>query len=283
MHEVSDQPRALKPVSVPGRLHLFEFNDQPWLPRVLRNAETAYLEVAYRLFPLARLWAEKILTVVQPGQPVHILDLCSGSCGPLASIVAFIEERGYVASATLCDLYPNKESAVSPRLSWIPEPVDATRVPAEYEGIRTMFSAFHHFRPDAAKAILADAVKHNRPICIFESGSGTAAGIAAILGVPLVVLALMPFAQPFRWANLLFTYLVPVLPLIILWDGIVSMLRVYSPEQMKQLAASVTANGYSWESGRIHARGVPGGLPYLIGRPASCEARDADGTAPTRG
>jgi nicotinamide mononucleotide (NMN) deamidase PncC len=35
-----------------------------------------------------------------------------------------------------------------------------------------MFSAFHHFRPDAAKAILKDAFDRRRAICIFESGTG---------------------------------------------------------------------------------------------------------------
>src|ERR1043166_6155981 len=57
------------------------------------------------------------------------------------------------------------------------------------------------------------------------------------------------------------------MPLIVCWDGIVSMLRIYSPEQMKELREDLQAPDYSWEIGRIRARGIPGGLPYLIGRP----------------
>jgi len=59
-------------------------------------------------------------------------------------------------------------------------------------------------------------------------GSGTWLGVLSMLGVPLAVLALMPLARPFRWAYLVFTYLIPLLPLIVLWDGIVSMLRIYA-------------------------------------------------------
>jgi hypothetical protein len=88
-----------------------------------------------------------------------------------------------------------------------------------------------------------------------------------MLGVPLAVLALMPFARPFRWAHLLFTYLVPLTPLIVLWDGIVSMLRIYSPEKMKKLTEDLQAPDYAWEIGGIHVRGIPRGLPYLVGRP----------------
>jgi hypothetical protein len=140
-------------------------------------------------------------------------------------------------------------------------------VPPKLAGVRTMFSAFHHFRPDAARAILRDAFERRRAICIFESGSGTLLGIVAMLGVPLAVLALMPLARPFRWPHLLFTYFVPLTPFIVLWDGIVSMLRIYSPGQMQKLAAGLQSRDYSWEFGNIKVRGIPDKLPYLIGRP----------------
>lgn len=42
------------------RLHLFEFNDQPWLPTVFRNALTAYLNVAYRATPLGGMFAKRV-------------------------------------------------------------------------------------------------------------------------------------------------------------------------------------------------------------------------------
>jgi hypothetical protein len=42
-------------------------------------------------------------------------------------------------------------------ITYHPKPVDATQVPAELFGFRTFFSAFHHLRPDQARAVLADA------------------------------------------------------------------------------------------------------------------------------
>ena len=130
-----------------------------------------------------------------------------------------------------------------------------------------MFSAFHHFRPDAAKAILKDAFDRRCAICIFEAGSGTLLAAATMLGVPLAVLALMPFSRPFRWAYLPFTYLIPLMPLIVLWDGMVSLLRIYSPEQMKELTEDMQSPDYAWEIGGIQVPGIAGELPYLIGRP----------------
>jgi len=250
------------------RLHLFEFGDQHWFPQLLRDAETAYLATSYRLLPLLmRRWAERISTVLHAGEPAEILDLCSGIGGPMPLIIEKLEKLGYQAQVRLSDLYPNPRVTSHPRVVWLAELVDATRVSPNLAGVRTMFSAFHHFRPDAARAILKDAFDGRRAICIFESGSGTLLGAGAMIGVPVAVLALMPFARPFRWAYLAFTYLIPLMPLILLWDGIVSNLRIYSPEQMKKLTEDLQAPGYVWDIGGIRVPGVPGGLQYLIGRP----------------
>ena len=89
----------------------------------------------------------------------------------------------------------------------------------------------------------------------------------AMLGAPVAVLALMPFARPFRIPYLVFTYLIPLLPFIILWDGMVSILRIYSPGEMKKLTEDLQAPDYAWEIGRIQLFSILDGLPYLIGRP----------------
>jgi len=250
------------------RLHLFEFGDQQWFPRLLRDAETAYLATAYRFLPqLVARWAEKLSTVLPPGEPSEIVDLCSGSGGAMPLMVEELVKRGYDVRATLTDLYPNPKSVEHPRIVWLAEPVDAASVPPKLAGVRTMFSAFHHFRPNAAKSILRDAFEHRRAICVFESGSGTLLTAGMMVGVPIAVLLLMPFARPFRWTYAVFTYLIPLTPLVVLWDGMVSLFRVYSPKQMKKLTAEFEAPDYVWEIGRIEGRSIPGGLPYAIGRP----------------
>jgi hypothetical protein len=267
-----NEPRTALPVIDCNmrRLHLFEFGDQQWLPQVLRDAETAYLATAYRLWPgLTRQWAERVATVLHRGEPAEIFDLCSGSGGAISLIVEELLKQDYDVRARLSDLYPSPNSGSHPRVSWLAGPVDARRVPPRLSGVRTMFSAFHHFRPDAAQAILRDAFEHRRAICIFESGSGTLRGIAAMCGVPLVVLCLMPFVRPFRWAYMAFTYLIPLIPFIVLWDGIVSMLRIYSSRQLWKLTATLQAPDYVWEIGEIKVRGIPDRLPFLIGRPTS--------------
>ena len=113
---------------------------------------------------------ERISTILPVGEPVEILDLCSGAGGPIASLVDELEMHGYQVRVRLTDLYPNPKTTSHPRVVWLAQSVDATRVPPELAGVRTMFSAFHHFRPAAARAILKDAFDRRRAICIFEAG-----------------------------------------------------------------------------------------------------------------
>jgi hypothetical protein len=46
----------------------------------------------------------------------------------------------------------------------------------------------------------------------------------------------------------------------------VSLLRIYSPEQMRELTEDLQAADYIWEIGGIHVPGIAGELPYLIRR-----------------
>ena len=171
---------------------------------------------------------------------------------------------------TLTDRYPNLEAfhraraQSGGRLAFHPEPVDAAAMPTGLRGFRTMFTAFHHSTPEAARANLADAVRKGQGIGIFEVTERSARCIAGTLISPLLVLAATPFIRPFRWSRLLWTYLVPLVPALVLWDGVVSCLRSYPPDEMRALAEGLGV--YDWEAGQLTG---PAPIPvrYLVGAP----------------
>jgi len=131
-----------------------------------------------------------------------------------------------------------------------------------------LFSAFHHYPPDRAEAVLADAVAKGRGVCVFEGVSHRAIGL---LSVPLQVPAMMlmtPFVRPFRWSRLVFTYLIPLIPLVVLFDGIVSMLRLYSEDELRELVERVSGHErYEWHIGSVAVAGWSIGPLYLVGFP----------------
>ena len=132
-------------------------------------------------------------------------------------------------------------------------------------GFRTMFSAFHHLRPDQARAALADAVAHKEGIAIFEPSERNILLLLPVLGTPIRALLLVPFFRPFRWSNLLWTYLIPVFPFVILFDVVVSFLRIYSRAELTALTAGL--DGYDWTTGTVRGGRFPLPILYLIGEP----------------
>src|SRR5262249_18310381 len=102
---------------------------------------------------------------------------------------------------------------------------------------------------------------------VFESGSRSLLMLLGALGTPLRVLVLAPFIRPFRWSRLFWTYLVPALPLVLLFDVIVSILRIYSAPELRDLIAGL--DRYPWEMGRVRKiQWLPIPNTYLMGVPS---------------
>jgi hypothetical protein len=156
--------------------------------------------------------------------------------------------------------------------------MDARIVPPELKGIRTLFNSLHHFSPADARAVIGNAVNCRQPIAVFEIPERTVPVVITTLLAPLMVLLGTPFIRPFRWRRLLYTYLLPMVPLTCLWDGVVSQLRAYTPDELRDLATE-SPNDYTWSAGKVAIPGVPARLTYLIGHPPD---RVAPGSPPVQ-
>ena len=262
------------------RVHLFELCDQAWFPAVFRNAATEYLETSLRFSGQAEFLVPKLADALRDGGTDRIVDLCSGSGGPVPLALEELRERGVEARATLTDAFPNLAAfehvaaASSGRIDFVPDPVDVTVVPRQLSGLRTLFNAFHHFRPETARTILRAAARDRSPLAIFELVGRDPLFLIGILFSWLGVLFVMPFVRPVRFSWLFFTYLIPVVPLLVVWDGLISCLRIYSVPELEALAAEIEAEveDYRFEVGRIRLGRAPAYATYLIGMPTSATA-----------
>jgi hypothetical protein len=249
-----------------ARLHLIEIHDQPWCPTSLRDALTDFLQFTINLGGTYDAVVPILRDAIARARATRVVDLCSGAGGPWRTWLG--EPRGmapgFAGPVVLTDKYPNR-LAQSGLLPFHPVPVDATAVPSDLKGFRTLFTSFHHFRPADARAILADAVRQGQGIGVFEISRRAPREIAVIALTWLAVLAFVPFIRPFRWSRLAWTYLPPVLPLVGLFDGIVSCLRTYSPPELRELLRGLDT--YDWQIGETHSRWSPLVVTYLVGVP----------------
>jgi hypothetical protein len=156
------------------RLDLFEFEDQSWFPRFMRDAATTYLQ-----FISHKLRVHEAMTAMLEELAEHcgcnrVVDLCSGGTGPVVDIAESLYKRNRDFRVVLTDKFPNLPAfrrAQANHLEFIEfesGSIDALNVPPTLTGVRTLFNAFHHFQPEFAKRILANAVEARQGIAIFE-------------------------------------------------------------------------------------------------------------------
>lgn len=206
----------------------------------------------------------------------QILDLCSGSGGAMEAIYKNLK-RTYREDikVTFSDLFPSLllsgylNSTTTNGLSYISTPVDATQVPANLKGFRTLFSSIHHFDKQKAKEVLKNAVEAGEGIGIFDGGDRNIWMILLILVFhPILLWLFTPFFRPFRLSRLLFTYLIPVIPFCTVWDGVFSILRLYKPDELLQIAIETGTDRSFWISGKVRNQfGMK--IAYLVGYPTT--------------
>jgi hypothetical protein len=266
------------------RLHLFELEDQAWFPSVIRDLATDYLQFIQTRFRLDRAMAPLVGRTLDETRLDRIVDLCSGGSGPLLLLVRDLAANGRHVTAMLTDLYPNVPAfaaiaaASGGLITFAREPIDARAVPPGLAGLRTIFNGFHHLEPADARAVLHAAAAAGQPIAIFEV-SERSLRTAPVLLTPLAVWLATPFMRPFRWSRLFWTYVLPLVPLTCLWDGIVSQLRAYTLPELRALCAGSAP--MRWETGQIPIARGRGRLTFLIGVPGGRDAGAADRIGPS--
>jgi hypothetical protein len=216
------------------------------------------------------------------------IDFCAGAGGPTPFIErALNEELTHAAGAdgggehrdesravqfVLTDLHPHPESwaeiaAASPHISYEPQPVDASAAPAALferftrrgrdgkskKGVFRLFNlAFHHFDDDLARAILRNTVETSEGLAIFEMQDRSIGSFITCFLYGLFVLLVAPLLYWWSPSRLFFIYLCPIVPFVLVFDGIISSLRTRTPEEVEVLLRTCGASTSDWvvRSGR---------------------------------
>jgi hypothetical protein len=253
------------------RIQFIELHDQAWFPPSLRDEVIDALQYGLGLLKPYGSVALLLRRAFDLTRSQLIVDMCSGGGGPWPYLSRTVEGAAHAIHVCLTDKYPNLgafetlQAESEDRITFCSGSVDATNVPGDLKGFRTMFTSFHHFSPEQARAILQNAVDEGQNIGVFEMTKRAPLTIALMFPWALMPLFFTPWIRPFRWSRLFWTYVVPVVPFVFLFDGIVSCLRTYRPEELREMVQTLTENSYRWEIGE--QSGAPAEMPitYLIG------------------
>lgn len=261
------------------RIQLFEFEDFERVPSAIRDGGTDLLDFGFDRLGFYDAVAPKLIALLDETRATRVIDLCSGGGGGTLQMRRAVRESGNEVEFVLSDLHPNQAGIArvaalgDPLTRYRAEPVDAMTAGGELDGVRTMSSALHHFPPDTVRTLIAATVARREPLAFFDVAASPAVRrmpapfVPLLFGVNaslLLVASLLgtPFVRPFRPSRLLLTYLLPLIPLLVAWDGTVSARRAYSPDELLELARSVPgADAYRWDAG------IGGNALYLTGVP----------------
>lgn len=252
-----------------SRIHLFEFEDQQWLPEFIRNYMTDFLQFLSNKTAMYKGIVPIIEKGLKESRTNQIIDLASGGGGGLIWLNTELRQHNTDLRILLTDYFPNipafeHTQKQADNFDFVKTQVDARNVPENLKGLRTQFLSFHHFKPKDAQQILQNAIDTSSSIAIFEGQERSFQSIMAMIFSPFSVLVTAPFIRPFHIGRIIFTYLIPIVPVLILWDGVVSSLRTYSVEEMNELISGLdNKESFNWEVGRV--KSGPTKILYLLG------------------
>ena len=240
------------------RLQLFEVNDLAAAPAAVRDTVVESLGNALS-------WGHILAGLVDPLEAClaaagcrEVLDLGSGSGLPAALLVDEFQRRGHACPRfLLTDLHPRPAEWASLRaarpgpLDFVTESVDATRVPAALSQgrVRALVNILHHLPPALARSVIHDACLHCECVFIAEAFDRNPLGFVTMWPTGLPALLLNPaLTRRDRAAKIALTWLTPAAAAIGLWDGLVSTMRIHTPEELRAMVESL-GDGYEWHTG----------------------------------
>ena len=189
--------------------------------------------------------------------------ILKASLGPIPTIEKLVNQRRQSLGKKpipflLSDLYPSIDSwmaitAKSHNLNFVPQPVDATDPPIAVisstapnsrteEGyfsdtriFRLYCLSFHHFDDEMARKVLNSTLNTADGFAIIELQDRYLSSSVLMLGHLPLMFGLSIFRFWRDVLMLILVYVIPIVPIINTWDGLISSLRTRSFEEVMRL------------------------------------------------
>lgn len=266
------------------RIALFEFEDLSWFPSWLRTCMTNLIIVLHKMLGIDEVLGYLTARVLEEKKLTKIVDLGSGSGGPMPMILEKLHNtEGFEdVELLMTDLYPNKEivkkfnQGRDKKISYSETPIDATNLASAPEGLKTMVNSFHHMPPKNARKILESAKENQQALLVYEMAENKIPLLiwGLLLPISLIILMVMtlfmtPFVKPLTWRQMVFTYLIPIIPICYAWDGQASLVRMYAFKDIEELLEGLHSDTYYWETGYGKKGNGKKLGTYLVGFPTN--------------
>lgn len=265
------------------RLQLFEFCDQSWYQGILREAHMDTMDAVHTVGRPYHKMAKPFCSWAAALNSKEVLDLCSGGGRHIESLTASSRSSEVsLPNFVLSDLFPQIPlwkklfKSATGRVDYIESPLSALEPSPQYKS-KSIFSAFHHFPPETARQLIVAALSKSQGLFIAEPMSRSWANI-------LIIILCSPafFIAPFLSNRFSFRKLLLVLslitPLTFLWDAIVSVLRMYTADEVVALIPEPLRSELIIEHGK-HNSGLAVDVTWIAIRRKNKASKKTETTA----
>ncbi|RKF53125.1 hypothetical protein OnM2_108002 [Erysiphe neolycopersici] len=280
------------------RIQFYEIADQEWFPKYLREKFQSCLATCWNFrFPLlqksspAQLVAHTLCQVLDDAGRYRFVDFCAGAGGPTPTIEQELNSKLAVqysssektkgikapAQFVLTDLHPHipewtRISKHAENITFIPESVNATCAPSsvkssdEQKVFRLFNLSFHHFDDKLGSDIIRNSLETADGFGIFELQDRTPSSLMLMMLIGLLLFLVTPFYFWRSPGHLFFTYVIPILPFVVVTDGYISCFRTRTPEEVSVLIKNCGASIEDWRflSGREQHTWPIGHMSWII-------------------
>lgn len=229
--------------------HLFQLLGARITPPSIRRTMLEQFGWCQRRFSgFYRRTADAVLQLAASPGLSTIVELGAGDA-PLTDILTTNDDAGELRFV-VCDLIPNVnryralEAAHPSKVTPIYEPVDLSQARDWGNGALLVLSAaFHHLPRTTRRSVLASLCRSAGGVLITAPMNRSLAALGQALLGPLIAL-LLPLLcrrQPGTLRRIFWCWLVPLVPLFILWDGAVGWSRQWTDAEWREAIGELQA------------------------------------------
>lgn len=227
------------------RKQVFQFSNQKWYPSFLKRDMYEFMSWFVGKVNAAKPFLPVLEEVIGNTQTKTIINIDS-------KIGAGIE--------TLLPLLPEGSEIIN---------IELEKFSTHNKGIYTFINSFHQLDEKKAAYYLTQIANSGNSVAVLEGNNDSLWQVVGMtIFVPLTVILSAPFVQPFRITRLIFTYLIPILPVVTMLDGFLALFKLYNPNDLNELVSTIPVKNYVWKSGKAD-NGRGGKIIYLMGYPGN--------------
>ena len=255
------------------RIQSFEFGDISSIPKCYHNYLRSLMSLLYEYFKIHKLWIPVIRDFYQSIHSEVIMDPCAGS-----GHVNFLLEKEFrdekEIKFILSDFMTNRAPMFSkkinehrnPRLKYVEKSVDVLNMKEDELKIPKMFiNSFHHFNKEQVSKILSSHARTGTDVLVLEYCRKTFLNFVSIFLGPIIGMLLFPFIvkkEDFL-LSFLFVFIISIIPIMLLWDGIVSSLRTYGASDIREILTSAGIKNFTVDSYQKRSILYPSGVTAI--------------------